>query len=41
MSAPVSYGPYELVRQLGSGGMAETFLAVRRGPGGFEQHVCV
>jgi serine/threonine protein kinase len=41
MSAPVSFGPYELVRRLGSGGMAETFLAVRRGPGGFEQHVCV
>ena len=35
------FGPYELIRQLGSGGMAETFLAVRRGPGGFEQHVCV
>lgn len=35
------FGPYELVRRLGSGGMAETFLAVRRGPGGFEQHVCV
>lgn len=35
------FGPYELVRRLGSGGMAETYLAVRRGPGGFEQHVCV
>jgi serine/threonine protein kinase len=35
------FGPYELLRRLGSGGMAETFLAVRRGPGGFEQHVCV
>jgi serine/threonine protein kinase len=35
------FGPYELVRRLGSGGMAETFLAIRRGPGGFEQHVCV
>jgi len=41
MSSPISFGPYELVRRLGSGGMAETFLAVRRGPGGFEQHVCV
>jgi len=41
MSAKVSFGPYELLRRLGSGGMAETFLAVRRGPGGFEQHVCV
>lgn len=36
-----TFGPYQLVRRLGSGGMAETFLAVRRGPGGFEQHVCV
>ncbi|MCB9591287.1 MAG: serine/threonine protein kinase [Sandaracinaceae bacterium] len=35
------FGPYELIRRLGSGGMAETYLAVRRGPGGFEQHVCV
>jgi serine/threonine protein kinase len=37
----VAFGPYELLRRLGSGGMAETFLAVRRGPGEFEQHVCV
>ncbi len=35
------FGPYELLHRLGSGGMAETYLAVRRGPGGFEQHVCV
>jgi serine/threonine protein kinase len=35
------FGQYELGRRLGSGGMAETFLAVRRGPGGFEQRVCV
>ncbi|MBX3270908.1 MAG: protein kinase [Sandaracinaceae bacterium] len=35
------FGPYELVERLGTGGMAETFLAVRRGVGGFEQHVCV
>ena len=41
MSATVRFGPYELARRLGSGGMAETFLAVRRGPAGFEQHVCV
>jgi serine/threonine protein kinase len=41
MSAPVRFGPYELVRRLGSGGMAETYLGVRRGPGGFEQEVCV
>lgn len=41
MTATIPFGPYELVRRLGSGGMAETYLAVRRGPGGFEQHVCV
>lgn len=41
MSATDRFGPYELVRRLGSGGMAETFLAVRRGPGEFVQHVCV
>jgi serine/threonine protein kinase len=41
MNGAVRFGPYELVRRLGSGGMAETFLAVRRGPGEFEQHVCV
>lgn len=34
-------GDYELVERLGLGGMAETFVAVRRGPGGFEQTVCV
>ena len=39
-SAP-RFGPYELARRLGAGGMAETFVAVRRGPGGFEQHVCL
>ncbi|MFK7990931.1 MAG: serine/threonine-protein kinase [Sandaracinaceae bacterium] len=35
------FGPYELVHRLGTGGMAETYLAVRRGPGGFVQHVCL
>src|SRR5690606_30129034 len=35
------FGPYEAVRRLGAGGMAETFVAVRRGPGGFEQKVCI
>lgn len=34
-------GPYELIRPLGAGGMAETFVAVRRGPEGFEQRVCL
>ncbi|MFW6051174.1 MAG: serine/threonine-protein kinase, partial [Myxococcota bacterium] len=36
-----TFGPYELERRLGAGGMAETFVAVRRGPGGFEQRVCL
>ncbi|MFT3921965.1 MAG: protein kinase [Myxococcales bacterium] len=35
------FGSYEAVRRLGAGGMAETFVAVRRGPGGFEQKVCI
>ena len=35
------YGPYEIITRLGSGGMAETFLAIRRGPGDFEQRVCL
>lgn len=41
MSVNPRFGPYELVRRLGIGGMAETYLAVRRGPAGFVQHVCV
>lgn len=35
------FGPFELERRIGVGGMAETFEAVRRGPGSFEQRVCV
>jgi len=38
---PECFGDYELVERLGVGGMAETFLAIRRGPGGFEQRVCL
>ena len=35
------FGPYKIVRRLGVGGMAETFEAVRTGPGGFSQRVCL
>ncbi len=35
------FGDYEFLKRLGVGGMAETFVAVRRGPGGFEQCVCL
>jgi serine/threonine protein kinase len=35
------FGAYRIVRRIGVGGMAETFLAVRRGPGAFEQRVCL
>jgi serine/threonine protein kinase len=34
-------GPYTIVRRLGMGGMAETFVAIRRGPSGFSQRVCL
>jgi serine/threonine protein kinase len=35
------FGPYKLVRRLGVGGMAETFVAVKSGPGSFTQRVCL
>ena len=35
------FGPYTLVRRLGVGGMAETYEAIRKGPGGFTQRVCL
>jgi serine/threonine protein kinase len=38
---PPPFGPFHPVRRLGAGGMAETFVAVRRGPGGFAQNVCI
>ena len=38
---PPQFGPFEPVQRLGAGGMAETFIAVRRGPAGFEQRVCI
>ncbi len=34
-------GEYALVERLGQGGMAETFVGRRAGPGGFDQRVCV
>jgi serine/threonine protein kinase len=40
-ATPERYGDYELVERLGVGGMAETFVAIRRRPGGFEQRVCL
>jgi eukaryotic-like serine/threonine-protein kinase len=33
--APQSYGPYLLLEKIGSGGMAEVFRAIRKGPEGF------
>lgn len=38
---PRRVGPYEIVSRLGEGGMAETYVGLRRGPGGFAQRVCV
>ncbi|MDA8017320.1 MAG: protein kinase [Thermoanaerobaculia bacterium] len=34
-------GPYRLLGRLGTGGMAEVFLAEKRGPGGFERQVAL
>jgi serine/threonine-protein kinase len=34
-------GPYELVRRLGRGGMAEVHLALAHGASGFERHVAI
>ena len=35
------FGPFELGRRLGVGGMAETFVARRQGVAGFEQRLCL
>ncbi|MCS6797697.1 MAG: protein kinase [Myxococcota bacterium] len=40
-SGPVPFGPYVLLRRLGAGGMAEVYLAVARGTGGFEKLLCI
>lgn len=34
-------GPYTLVRHVGSGGMADVYLAESRGPEGFSRYVCI
>lgn len=41
MPSPSSIGPYRVLSRLGAGGMAETYVALRRGPGDFEQRVCL
>ncbi len=38
---PEDFGQYTLIRRLGVGGMAEAYVARRRGPGDFEQYVCI
>ena len=37
----MQFGEYELLRRLGAGGMAETFIARRIRSGGFAQEVCL
>ena len=39
--APLRLGPYELVRRIATGGMAEVYLARRAGPHGFQKIVAV
>jgi len=41
MQRDAQFGAFRIVRRLGVGGMAETFIAERRGPAGFEQRVCL
>ncbi|MFK7986168.1 MAG: serine/threonine-protein kinase [Sandaracinaceae bacterium] len=38
---PRQVGPFRIERRLGRGGMAETFVGVREGPGQFHQTVCL
>lgn len=35
------FGPYEILRKIATGGMAEVFLAKQSGMGGFERLVCI
>jgi len=39
--APMRLGPYELLRRIATGGMAEVYLARRAGPHGFQKLVAV
>src|SRR6202051_2851323 len=39
--APMRLGPYELLRRLATGGMAEFYLARRAGPHGFQKTVAL
>ena len=41
MDLPRKLGPYRLLRRLGSGGMAEVFLAQAFGASGFEKQVAI
>lgn len=41
LGAPIKYGKYTLFERLGSGGMAEVFLALQEGAGGFAKKVVV
>lgn len=41
MDAPRQIGPFRVLRRLGSGGMAEVFLAVAHGASGFERRVAL
>ena len=40
-SFPAPFGVYTLLAQLGQGGMAEVFLAWKKGPGGFSKLVVI
>jgi eukaryotic-like serine/threonine-protein kinase len=39
--APLRLGPYELLRRIATGGMAEVYLATRAGPHGFQKTVAL
>src|SRR5258708_11600907 len=39
--APMRLGPYEMLRRIATGGMAEVYLARRAGPHGFQKTVAV